>query len=316
MILIIIGSIVGVIAALLAFLLIKSKISENKPYYPDNYYEAFKSECPLEQKFAGRGAYEVKKLEIDSEDKRIEKITLWYPAELENSEKAWPLIMHVNPSNTRAKNIGVFLERLASWGFIVVDNEDPQTGTGETASLTLDSVLNQPKESVLYRKIDQDNMGIIGYSQGGPGAINAVTRYENGSMYKTLFTGSAAYARLSKNMGWEYDLSKLSIPCFMAAGTGKTDDSGKYGEKDFAGVSPLFSQEENYAAVTDEVMKVRGRIAGAEHEMIGILSESYMTAWMLYQLTGDQEASQVFLGEDAEILKNPAWQDVERNEVQ
>jgi hypothetical protein len=34
---------------------------------------------------------------------------------------------------------------------------------------------------------------------------------------------------------------------------------------------------------------------------------------MLYQLTGDEEAGSVFFGENAEILHNANWQDVEKN---
>ena len=34
---------------------------------------------------------------------------------------------------------------------------------------------------------------------------------------------------------------------------------------------------------------------------------------MLYQLTGDEEAGSVFLGESAEILRNANWQDVEKD---
>jgi hypothetical protein len=35
---------------------------------------------------------------------------------------------------------------------------------------------------------------------------------------------------------------------------------------------------------------------------------------MLYQLTGDEEAGAVFVGENAEILHNDNWQDVEKNQ--
>ena len=34
---------------------------------------------------------------------------------------------------------------------------------------------------------------------------------------------------------------------------------------------------------------------------------------MLYHLQGDAEAESVFLGEDAELLGNTNWQDVEKN---
>lgn len=39
-----------------------------------------------------------------------------------------------------------------------------------------------------------------------------------------------------------------------------------------------------------------------------------MTAWMLYHLQNDEEAKTVFYGEDAEILNNSNWQDVEKNQ--
>jgi hypothetical protein len=81
-------------------------------------------------------------------------------------------------------------------------------------------------------------------------------------------------------MGWEYDISKIEIPYFMSAGTGSSDDSGKYGEKDFSGVCPLFSLIENYNGIIDNVFKIRGRIVKAEHEDILTRADGYMTAWM------------------------------------
>ncbi len=309
----VVGIIILAVVVLLAVLFIKNIIDSNKPYVSDTYYNDFKSSSPLEKKYAGLGSYTVSTVEYKSDNKSIEKISVWYPSELESSDKNWPMIMVVNASNTRVRNYKPFFERLASWGFIVVGNEDPQCGTGETASITLDYMLNLPTDSVLNGKIDKDNIGIIGYSQGGAGAINSVTRYENGSIYKTMFTGSAAFQLLSKNMGWEYDISKVKIPYFMASGTGTSDDSGKYGEGDYPGVAPLHGVKENYDGIPADVFKVRGRITGAEHGDMLVLSDGYMTTWMLYQLQGNEEAGTVFLGDDAEILHNAGWQDVEKN---
>lgn len=44
--------------------------------------------------------------------------------------------------------------------------------------------------------------------------------------------------------------------------------------------------------------------------MGGIIPAS---TWMLYHLQGDMEAASVFVGENAEILTNSGWQDVEKN---
>jgi hypothetical protein len=279
----------------------------------ESYYKKFQSDASLEMKYSQLGAFETAYTEFPSDNESIGRVRVWYPKELENGTKTWPMIMVVNASGTPASSYEPFFPRLASWGFIVVGNEDGQTGNGKTASLTLDFILDLPFNSVLTGKIDYDNMGIIGYSQGGAGAICAVTNYENGKRYKAMFTGSAAYPTLARNMGWEYDASKITIPYFMAAGTGKSDDSGNDPEKGYGGVSPLSAQITNYNSISDEVQKARARAVGAEHEQMLMRSDGYMTAWMLYQLTGDEEASTIFIGENAEILYNSNWQDVEKN---
>ena len=279
----------------------------------EGYYLNFKSDAPLEMKYSQLGPYETSYIEFASDNESIGKIRVWYPAKLKSDSKTWPMILVVNASGTPAASYEPFFPRLASWGFIVVGNEDGQTGNGETASLTLDFMLNVPADSVLSGKIDYDSIGVIGYSQGGAGAICAVTNYENGARYKAMFTGSAAYPTLAKNMGWEYDVSKVAIPYFMAAGTGKSDDSGNDPETSYGGVSPLSALTANYNSIADDVPKLRARAAGAEHEQMLMRSDGYMTAWMLYQLTGDAEAGSVFLGEKAEILHNANWQDVEKN---
>ena len=308
----------GVILILLivVFFYIKSKLpnGDGNNDITEGYYERFQSDEPLEMRYANPGSFETSYTEFTSDNESIGKVRVWYPTELEGSDKIWPMIMVVNASGTPASSYEPFFPRLASWGFVVVGNEDGQTGNGQTASITLDFMLNVPSDSVLARKIDYHNMGIIGYSQGGAGAICAVTKYENGAYYKAMFTGSAAYPTLARNMGWEYDASKVTIPYFMVAGTGKSDDSGSDPETSYGGVSPLLALTSNYNSISDDVQKVRARAVGAEHEQMLMRSDGYMTAWMLYQLAGDEEAAAVFVGENAEILHNNNWQDVEKNQ--
>ena len=313
-VLILLGAILILLIA--GFFYIKSKLPNGggNNDITEGYYERFHSDAPLEMRYANPGAFETSYTEFVSDNESIGKVRVWYPTELEGSDKMWPMIMVVNASGTPASSYEPFFFRLASWGFVVVGNEDGQTGNGQTASITLDFMLNVPSDSALARKIDYSNMGIIGYSQGGAGAICAVTNYENGALYKAIFTGSAAYPTLAKNMGWEYDASKVTIPYFMVAGTGKSDDSGSDPETSYGGVSPLSALTSNYNSISDDVQKVRARAVGAEHEQMLMRSDGYMTAWMLYQLAGDEEAAAVFVGENAEILHNNNWQDVEKNQ--
>ncbi|WP_162990166.1 poly(ethylene terephthalate) hydrolase family protein [Mesobacillus foraminis] len=308
-------SFIALLILLLAFLLLKNYIDSKKPYIEDTYYENFQSDIALEKKYAGLGSYEVSRLEQKSEDDTIKEYRVWYPTELESKSQEYPLIVVTNASNMAASNYEPFFERLASWGFIVAGNEDRGAGSGFSTSKTLDYVLelNSDPDSIFHGKVSQDNIGVIGHSQGGAGAIRAVTEFDNSNKYKTIFTGSAAYPLLAKNMGWEYDISKVSIPYFMSAGTGSSDDSGEDPETSFGGVAPLSSLITNYDGITKDVFKVRARIKGAEHEDMLTRADGYTTAWMLYQLQDDEEAGGVFIGEAAEILSNSNWQDIEKN---
>lgn len=315
-ILIAVAVIVGVVVVVLVALTIKNHFDSLKPHLTDDYYTEFKSDYELEKKYAGLGSYEVANADFDANDKKIDKYRVWYPKELESKQQEYPLIVITNASNVAALNYEPYFKRLASWGFIVAGNEDRQAGSGESTSLTLDYVLklNDKSDSVFYKKISQTNIGIIGFSQGGAGAIRAATEFENSNRYKTIFTGSAAYPFLAKNMGWEYDASKISIPYFMTAGTGRSDDSGVENiyEK-FGGVCPLEALKDIYSEMSQDVTKVRARIKGAEHEDMLTLTDGYMTAWMCWQLQGDTEAQKVFFGDNAEITTNTNWQDVTKN---
>lgn len=196
-------AIIILIVLVVGFLLIKNYIDSQKPWLENDYYTQFQSDSELEKKYAGLGGYEVSNEVVKSEDKTIRNIRIWYPSEMKNSQDDYPMIVVVNGSNTAALNYEPYFERLASWGFIVVGNDDRQSGIGISTSQTLDYMLeqNQNSNSLFYAKIDTKNIGIAGYSQGGAGAIRAVTECENGSLYKTIFTGSAAHSYLAQM--WE-----------------------------------------------------------------------------------------------------------------
>lgn len=311
----VIMGIVILFVLLVGCLLIKNYVASKKPWLEKDYYAAFQSDSALEKKYAGIGSYDVSNAVIKYDDDTIKNIRIWYPAELDNTEEKYPFIIVANASNTAALNYEPYFERLASWGFIVVGNDDRQAGTGISTSLTLDYMLEQNKNSnsLFYEKIDIQNIGIIGYSQGGAGAIRAVTEYENSGLYKTIFTGSAAHSYLAQMWGG-YDASKVSIAWFMTAATGTSDDTGATdAATEWLGVAPLSSLAENYNAISDNVFKLRARVVGAEHEDMQESTDGYMTAWMLYQLQGDEEAGTALIGETAEIMNNSKWQDIEKS---
>ena len=302
-------AIIIIIALALMLMVGRNFLDDKLPVIGQSYYKDFKSDAELEYKYSQQGPHAVKNHTIDSDSEKIGEIGVWSPGDTQG-EKV-PMILVVNPSKIPQHKYKAFFERLASWGFVVVGNEDPQTGNGESASLTLDAMMGLVETHPLRDVIDYERIGIVGYSQGGAGALAAATEYSNGSTYKAIFTGSAVCPEVGKDYGWTYDVSKISAPIFMAAGTGESD-SGNDAD-DVTGVSPLTFLIDSYDSVGEGVEKITGRIAGAEHADTLLRSDGYMTAWMLYQLAGDQEAAKAFIGSGAEILSNTNWQDVQKN---
>ena len=135
------------IAAVIVVFVIKGLIDSKKPSVKDDYFKDFLSSAPLELKYSQTGEYEVSTLADPSDNDRIKKVRFWFPAELADNSRRYPVIVVVNASGTPAFKYEPWFRRLASWGFIVVGNEDPQAGTGETTSVMLDSLLTAATRS-------------------------------------------------------------------------------------------------------------------------------------------------------------------------
>jgi hypothetical protein len=58
-----------------------------------------------------------------------------------------------------------------------------------------------------------------------------------------------------------------------------------------------------------------GRIKEVDHGDVIKRGDAYMTAWMRYWLCDDVKAGSFFLGDHAEMLTNPDWQDVRRKDL-
>ena len=139
------------------------------------------------------------------------------------------------------------------------------------ASLDYILTLNSDSNSKFYGKIDVDNIGIGGHSQGGLGTINAVTAQDNGNRYKVMYAASAPTLQISVEL------------------------------------------QEKYNNISDGVPKIIARRKDTDHGEMPPYADGYMTAWFMWWLKGDTEARSAFFGENAEILTNDIWQDVEKN---
>ena len=308
----IILTILGIIAALIIMFILFLLWSGKQPMVKDGYYNDVQTSVPLEQKYTLKGNYEISYYEQDANNKQWKKYEIWYPTEMETSEGTYPLVVMVNGTGVSASKYKPIFEHLASWGFIVIGNEDESAGNGASAAASLDYILwlNSDSNSMFYGKVDVDNIGIGGHSQGGLGTINAVTAQDNGNHYKVMYAASAPTLQISVDLlKAPFDVSGVNIPCFMVAGTKKVDA----GDGKNSGICPLVELQEKYNNISDSVSKIIARRKDTDHGNMLPYADGYMTAWFMYYLQGNQEAGEVFFGDNAEILHNANWQDVQKN---
>ena len=267
------------------------------------------------------GEYDVDYAEYPAQDLLIKQYKIWYPSALAGEEgREWPIVVMANGTGVPASRYTPVFRHLASWGFVVIGNEMQNSWSGGASAGALDLLaeLNEDPSSLFYHKLDLDNVGSAGHSQGAIGAINAVTAQPNGDSYKALYLASTPSSLYASTLEWAYDPALIDVPCFMTAGTGLLD-AGEAGSPEVAeeaqevSISPLWSQEENYGLIPDSVPKLRARRTGADHAEMLPWPDGYMTAWFMYWLQGDEAAGRAFFGPDAEIVHNPLWQDIEKN---
>ena len=253
----------------------------------------------------------IKILEILRQDSDWVKIEIWYPSEMKDSNAKYPLVIMANRTGIKASAYTEVFRHLASWGFIIAGNEDENSRSGASSEATLEYVLqlNSESGSIFSGKIDTENIGIAGHSQGGVGAINAVAEQPSGYKYKAIWTASAPTYQISVDLlKASYDVSSIKIPYFMVAGTLQIDA----GNGTDSGIAPLWSLQEKYNAITADIPKVLARRKDTDHGDMLPYADGYMTAWFMYWLKDDKQAD-FFSGDNAEILTNALWQDVEKN---
>lgn len=290
-------------------------------YRNDHYWKFTETTKPIEAKYTALGTYDVSYTEFEAENDTYKKYEIWYPSEMKESSSTYPLVIMANGTGITASKYKSVFKHLASWGFIVAGNEDENSRTGASTSASLDFMLklNQDRESDFYGKIDVDNIGVGGHSQGGVGAINAVTNQQNGGYYKAMYTASAtsSFWGQEDKLGteWSYDVSKINIPYFMVAGTGAFDAGTA---KDITategqGICPLWSMIENYTGIPNTVTKVMARRVNTDHGDMLFSPDGYMTAWFMWLLQRDTEAAKAFIGDNAEIMSNSLYQNQQIN---
>ena len=294
-VLILIPVIIGIVLATVYF------YADNRKDIKTGYNLEIRTGSALEAKYLAGGELETKRFTAKTEAP-MKKYTVYYPAEMESAIKTYPMILVLNGTGGKASKYEAQFDLYASWGFIVVGNQDKTTGTGVSAVATLHFMLeqNENPDSVFYHKIDLDNIGITGFSQGGAGVFNVLTKYYEAKYIKAAVPLSPVSEYMTAlATDYTYDSSLVNCPILIFAGT--------EGEFETETVIPIELLNEQYDKITTP--KVMARRIGMDHDYMMYSAGGYVMAWFRWQLMGDQDAAQAFTGETPELLINKLYQD-------
>ena len=262
------------------------------PMVPKEYWNEVETGGSIEANYLACGDYEVAHVE-EKADKPVNQYVIYYPKDLEQDK--YPVVIVVNGTGVFANKERPLFEHLASWGFIVIGNHDGSTWSGKSADLTLDYLLrlNEDASSIFYQKVDTENIGITGHSQGGVGVFNAIQNNSHSDLYQCAVSLSPTEEEMAELLQMPYDASKTTIPVFLLAGT----------ENDVISIEKL---EEMYGTISSEkAMAVR---SGQQHGEMLYAADGYVTAWFMWYLKGDENAAQAFIGDTPELITNNLYQ--------
>lgn len=277
----------------------------SRPAAPEDYQQTAETGGALEAKYMANGSYEVSVCEVPVLQ-GFQKYLIYYPSELETSNRQYPVIVVCNGSGTPLSKYPAVARHYASWGFIVIGTEEEYDWSGFSAEMCVRHLerrnnnrqIEEGKTNIFYQKVDLSNVGVVGHSQGGVGVLNAVTAQPHKDVYKAAVSLSPTNKELARNLEWDYDASLVDVPILLVSGAGGGDDWVVTGEQ--------------LRAIYDDIPsgKVMVRRKDTPHNEVLYSADGYVTAWFLWLLQGDAGAAGAFTDTDAELLGNGLYQDL------
>ncbi len=210
----------------------------------------------------------------------ITGFTIYYPRQMDGGH---PIITWGNGTSAPTVTYSSFLRHLSSWGFVVIATNSTMTGSGDEMMEGVDYLIRQNRTpgSTFYGKLDTQKIATTGHSQGGYGAINAASE----SIVKT----TVPIAPGPGNIG------DVDCPIFLIAGS----------EDDIVQASMVRS----LIYLRAKAPTIFGIAEGMGHlDFMGDMGNArgYITAWFMYQLKGDTNAGQAFVG-SCELCSDSDW---------
>ena len=276
-----------------------------QPAVPTNYTQTVKTGGVLEAKYLAMGEYDVNSFEA-SAMMSFGKYEIYYPANMGEMGEPLPAVVFVNGTGVKGTKYPALQKHLASWGVITIATEEEYAWNGFSAEMSVrylemlngyqGEVNGQPNP--FYGKIDVNNIGVTGHSQGGFGVVNAITTQRHSGNYKAAVILSSN-AQTNEALQWEADATQIQAPTLIVGSTGSTDAI-------LASPESLRTLYNQIPESTEKVLAIRN---DADHGQMLYFADGYVTAWFLWLLKDDTEAAKVFIGDAPELLSNPLYQE-------
>lgn len=276
------------------------------PAVPADYQSSVKTSGEIEARYLADGPHGVSEASQQALQD-FSRFEVFYPADLADSDMRWPVVVLCNGTGVPLSRYETLARHLASWGFVVIGTEEAYSWNAFGAEMCLrylgradaGELAGDDAPTDLAGHVDLGRVGVVGHSQGAVGALNAASDTDHAAAYRTVVALSPTNETLAHDLMWDFDASEVSVPTLLVAGAGGGDDAVVTGGQ--------LGQIYDHLGSADKLMVRR---TDTPHGEVLYSEEGYVCAWLRWQLQGDEGAARAFVGEDAEIAKNPLYQDV------
>lgn len=226
--------------------------------------------------------------------------TIFRPACMKEGE-TYPVITWANGTCGLTHGYAPLLSNVASHGFVVVASNSTWTGTGVTNMVQLRALdyaksLNEDPDSIFYEKLDLDNIGAMGHSQGA--GATAVASSDPRVKSIILWNGGTSNNKPFLDVSGDRDVNGTNTPDKMSTAVTAATKPGAW-------------------VYYHQVLETGGGSTG--HLVLMEQPERVVdmaVAWWKYQLKGDQDAaSAMFLDSDCTLCNRASEFEYGKNDL-
>jgi len=223
------------------------------------------------------------------------RFTLFRPSDLAESGRCHPVITWGNGTGSTPSLYKVFLNHLATHGFVVIASDSTNVAKGSPPPMVagVTWVLEQHADpsSPMYQRIDTAHVGATGHSQGG----FATTQAGSDSHITTIAPLCGASAQRN-----------LHGPAWLFCGGGDTTVPCSSIQSAYDGINNQPVMLANYLSA-DHANWVTFSFGTRPATSVSAV-EAATVAWMRVHLMDDTSLRSWFYGADCKLCQDPAWE--------